>query len=307
MTDKSTSVFKYCVAGTAAGVGVGLLLSKYLYKRSKNHPYGYQVPDVWQNEDSSGSPFASINRPTSGARSEKALPVGQHPYQLYSLGTPNGVKVTCFLEELYDACGIEYDAWRVNIMQLEQFTSGFVAINPNSKIPAMTDNSVSPPIRVFESGSILLYLADKHKKFIPTDPRGRAECLNWLFWQMGSAPYIGGGFGHFYKYCDMKFQYAIDRFTMETKRQLDVLNQRLAVSPYLAGDEYTIADMAVFPWIGCLDTGYGAKKFLDLDSYTHVTHWLARINARPAVKRGKRVNSWGPDAVEERHSFKDFA
>lgn len=263
---------------------------------------GYVVPEVWEHKSKSDNQFAEINQPTAGARTVKELPVGKHPYQLYSLGTPNGIKVTILLEEL----GVEYDAWKISIMQAEQFTSGFVAINPNSKIPAMTDNTLSPPLRVFESGSILLYLAEKTGKFIPKDPRARVECMNWLFWQMGSAPYIGGGFGHFYKYANVKIEYAIDRFSMETKRLLDVLDKRLAEVPYLAGDEYSIADMAAFGWFGFIGKGYNATKFLDTESYKNVEAWKKKLLSREAVKRGCRVNGFGPDAIVERHSAHDF-
>jgi len=246
--------------------------------------------------------MGGMNRPTAGARSEKVLPVGKHPIQLYSLGTPNGQKVTILLEEL----GIDYDAWKINIMGLEQFGSDFVNINPNSKIPAMTDNTFDPPLRVFESGNIIKYLAEKHEKFIPTDARKRVECFNWLFWQMGSAPFIGGGFGHFYVYAPVNIQYAIDRFAMEAKRQLDVLDKHLADKEFMVGDEYTIADMAIFPWILALSRFYKADDFLALPSYTHVARWREALLARPAVQRGLRVNSFGDDAVPERHSPDDF-
>ncbi|KAI8899707.1 glutathione S-transferase [Globomyces pollinis-pini] len=266
-------------------------------------PESYTVPAVWQvPTDPSGQPFGGMNRPTAGKRSERDLPVGKHPLQLYSLGTPNGQKVTILLEEL----GVDYDAWKINIMQLDQFTSGFVAINPNSKIPALVDNTGEKPIRVFETGSILLHLAEKYGKFIPTDPALRAECLNWLFWNVGTAPFLGGGFGHFYKYAPVSIEYGIDRFTMETKRILDVLDQQLSQNKYVSGQEYTIADMAIFPWIRCLDTGYNAKEFLQLDSYANVKRWSALLLERDAVKRGLRVNGFGPDAVENRHEKSDF-
>lgn len=269
-------------------------------------PVGYEVPEVWEMKDMGGV-MAAMNRPTAGKRSEEELSVGAHPYQLYSLGTPNGHKVTILLEELHDALGVEYDAWKIGIMQLQQFGSGFVDINPNSKIPAMVDRSEEgKPIRVFESGSILLYLAEKHKMFIPQDLAGRTECMNWLFWQMGSAPMIGGGFGHFYNYAPVKIEYCIDRFAMETKRLLDVLDQRLAVAAYVAGPEYSIADMAIMPWIRCITTGYKADKFLNLAAYTNVTSWMDVILARPAVQRGLRVNGFAADAVVERHSSADF-
>jgi GST-like protein len=274
---------------------------------------GYTPPKVWTWQQSSGGQFASINRPIAGATHERALPVGTHPLQLYSLATPNGQKVTILLEELLAAgvTGAEYDAYTVDIMKGEQFGSDFVAINPNSKIPALVDRSVDPPIRLFESGAILLYLADKHGKFVPTTPTARAACLSWLFWQVGSAPYVGGGFGHFYRYAPTKIEYAIDRFTMETKRQLDVLDRHLANSAYLAGADYTIADMATWPWYGglLLNRVYDAAEFLDAGSYTHVLRWAREIAARPAVVRGVRVNrTFGPVAeqLRERHSAADF-
>jgi len=265
-------------------------------------PQDYRVPEVWQPEDHSANPFANINSPTAGARSHGDLPVGTHPLQLYSLGTPNGQKVTLLLEEL----GVEYDAWKINISQQEQFTSGFVAINPNSKIPALVDNSGQSPLRVFESGAILLYLADKYHRFIPADSAGRQECLNWLFWQVGSAPFIGGGFGHFFHYCKDKYKYAIDRFAMETKRLLSVMDIRLGESKFLAGPAYSIADMAVYPWVATGLTHYKATSFLQLDSYTNITRWMKVIQARPATQRGLRVNGWTADAVVERHSRLDF-
>ncbi|CTQ54415.1 Disulfide-bond oxidoreductase YghU [Roseibium album] len=273
----------------------------------------YTPPKVWTWEQPSGGQFASINRPVSGATHEKDLPVGKHPLQLYSLATPNGVKVTLMLEELL-ALGhsdAEYDAWLIRINEGEQFSSGFVGANPNSKIPALVDHSTETPTRVFESGSILLYLAEKFGEFLPKDAAGRAEALNWLFWQMGSAPYLGGGFGHFYAYAPEKFQYPIDRFTMETKRQLDVLEKTLAERPYIAGDEYTIADIAIFPWYGALVLGrlYDAAEFLSVGDYKHVLNWAEKIDARPAVVRGRKVNKvWGDESeqVAERHAASDL-
>jgi GST-like protein len=246
-------------------------------------PSTYVVPKVWQPAVVANAAFGGMNRPTAGARSEKELPRGEHPYQLYSLGTPNGQKVTILLEEL----GVEYDAFLINIFELDQFTTGFVGLNPNSKIPAMWDYSIKEtPIRLFESCSILLHLAEKHGKFIPKDAAGRAECLNWLFWQVGSAPYIGGGFGHFYKYAPIEIEYAIDRFSMETKRQLDVLEQHLEGKKYILGDVYSIADMAIMPWIRCIETGYNAKEFLSMGDYKNVQRWMTMLNERDAVKRG---------------------
>jgi GST-like protein len=273
----------------------------------------YVPPTVWQPEAPSGGQFASINRPVAGPTHEKALPVGKHPLQLYSLATPNGVKVTILLEELLALghSGAEYDSWLIRIGEGDQFGSGFVDINPNSKIPALLDRSVEPGIRVFESGSILLYLAEKFGEFIPKDLAGRTETLNWLFWQMGAAPYLGGGFGHFYVYAPEKIQYAIDRFTMEAKRQLDVLDRRLGESIYLAGDSYTIADIAVWSWYGQVvrNTVYGAAQFLAAHEYTHVQRWAETIAQRPAVIRGLRVNrTWGDEAtqVPERHDATDL-
>ena len=273
----------------------------------------YTPPKVWEWNKPSGGRFASINRPISGPTHEKELPVGRHPLQLYSLGTPNGVKVTVLLEELLAAghTGAEYDAWLIRIHDGEQFGSGFVGVNPNSKIPALMDRSGPTPIRVFESGAILMYLAEKFGAFLPTEPAKRAECLSWLFWQMGSAPYLGGGFGHFYAYAPSKIEYAIDRFAMEVKRQLDVLDRRLAESEYLAGKEYTIADIAVWPWYGGLAKGvlYGAGEFLDVQSYKNVQRWADAIAARPAVKRGRMVNrTWGEPSsqLHERHEASDF-
>ena len=273
----------------------------------------YTPPKVWKWDKESGGRFASINRPIAGATHEAELPVGEHPLQLYSLATPNGVKVTVLLEELLEAgvAEAEYDAYLINIGQGDQFGSGFVAINPNSKIPALLDRSTPTPTRVFESGAILLYLAEKFGKFLPTDQSLRAECLSWLFWQMGSAPYLGGGFGHFYAYAPEKFEYPINRYAMEVKRQTDVLDQRLADNAFLCGDEYTIADIANYAWSGALvlHNIYGAAEFLDVASYTNVVRWAEAIEARPAVQRGRRVNRAGgnPETrVVERHSASDF-
>ena len=273
----------------------------------------YEPPKVWKWERENGGRFANINRPVSGATHEAELSRGKHPHQLYSLATPNGVKVTVMLEELLAAghTGAEYDAYIINIRDGDQFGSGFVAINPNSKIPALVDYSTPKPTRVFESGSILLYLADKFHAFVPEDPSERAECLSWLFWQMGSAPYLGGGFGHFYAYAPYKMEYPIDRFTMEVKRQLDVLDKRLAETHYVAGDAYTIADMAIWPWYGVLTTGhlYDAAEFLDIQTYTNVLRWYDEIAARDAVKRGRIVNKTsGPldQQLRERHDASDF-
>ena len=273
----------------------------------------YIPPKVWTWTKPNSGAFSNINRPVAGSTHEKELPVGRHPLQLYSMGTPNGVKVTILLEELLAAghVGAEYDAWLIKIGEGDQFGSGFVAINPNSKIPALVDHSLSTPIRVFESGSILLYLAEKFDAFLPKDISTRTETLNWLFWQMGSAPYLGGGFGHFYAYAPIKIEYAIDRFAMEAKRQLDVLDRRLATSEYLAGQEYTIADMAVFPWYGALVKGliYDAGEFLSVQDYSNVQRWADVILARPAVKRGRMVNrTWGDSSEQlpERHDGSDF-
>ena len=273
----------------------------------------YAPPNVWTWEKPNGGQFANVNRPTAGSREEKELPVGRHPLQLYSMGTPNGVKVTIMLEELLAIghIGAEYDAWLIRIGEGDQFSSGFVKINPNSKIPALLDRSKSPPIPIFESGSILLYLAEKFDAFLPKDIATRTETMNWLFWQMGSAPYLGGGFGHFYAYAPFKMEYPIDRFAMETKRQLDVLDQRLAENEYLAGKEYTIADIAVFPWYGALVKGwlYGAAEFLSVHEYVNVQRWADRILERPAVKRGRIVNrTWGEPSEQllERHDSSDF-
>ncbi len=273
----------------------------------------YTPPKVWTWEKANGGEFANLNRPIAGATHDKELPVGRHPLQLYSMATPNGVKVTILLEELLAAghSGAEYDAWLIKITEGNQFGSGFVEVNPNSKIPALLDRSTPNPIRVFESGSILLYLAEKFGAFLPKDLAARTETLNWLFWQMGSAPYVGGGFGHFYAYAPTKIAYAIDRFTMEVKRQLDVLDQRLADHEYLAGPDYTIADIAVFPWYGALLKGtlYGAAEFLSAHDYRHLQRWVDAVGARPAVKRGRMVNrTWGDpsEQLHERHDAADF-
>jgi GST-like protein len=275
----------------------------------------YTPPKVWTWDTGTGTGgrFSTINRPIAGATHERELPVGQHPFQLYSLGTPNGVKVTVMFEELLER-GIqeaEYDAWLVNILEGEQFGSGFVGVNPNSKIPALVDRSGPTPQRIFESGAILLYLAQKFDAFLPADPRARTECLSWLFWQVGSTPFVGGGFGHFYAYAPTKQQYPIDRYAMETKRQLDVLNRHLAANAYLAGAEYSIADMAVWPWYGGMVKGvlYGAGEFLAVHEYTHVLRWTDEIAQRPAVRRGRIVNrTYGDPAsrLAERHSAADF-
>ena len=274
---------------------------------------GYTPPPIWTWNKENGGRFANINRPIAGPTSEKELPVGRHPLQLYSLGTPNGVKVTVMLEELLALghSGAEYDAWLIRIGEGDQFGSGFVSINPNSKIPALLDRSGPKPVRVFESGAILFYLAEKFGAFLPTDPATRPECLSWLFWQMGSAPYLGGGFGHFYAYAPTKIEYAIDRFAMEAKRQLDVLDRRLADNEYLAGTEYTIADIAVWPWYGGLAKGvlYGAAEFLQVQEYRNVQRWADAIAARPAVKRGRMVNRVQGDPssqLHERHDASDF-
>ena len=276
----------------------------------------YVPAKIWQSPEESGGQFASINRPVSGATHEKILPAGQHPFQLHSLATPNGVKVTIMLEELLEK-GIdaaEYDAYTINIMEGDQFGSGFVAINPNSKIPALIDNSDieagGKPIRIFESGAILMHLAEKFDSFLPQGA-AKAECLSWLFWQMGSAPFLGGGFGHFYAYAPEKYEYPINRYTMEVKRQLDVLDKQLADKTYICGDDYTIADMAIWPWYGVLVLGglYSAAEFLEVKSYKNVVRWAEAIAQRPAVKRGKKVNcTWGEpeDQLAERHSREDF-
>lgn len=275
--------------------------------------HSYTPPRVWQWNPNSGDPFANMNRPTAGPTHEKELPVGKHPLQLYSLATPNGQKVTILLEELLERGmkGAEYDAHLIRINEGDQFGSGFVEINPNSKIPALLDRSVDPPVRVFESGSILLYLAEKFGAFLPTDVVGRTECLNWLFWQMASAPFVGGGFGHFYAYAKEKYEYPINRYTLETKRQLDVLNRRLGEKEYVAGDEYTIADMATWPWYGGLVRNhmYDGATFLEAHTYTNVVRWAEKIAARPAVQRGRMVNrTWGEpeEQLHERHDASDF-
>ena len=273
----------------------------------------YTPPKVWSWNKPNGGRFANINRPIAGATHEKELPVGRHPLQLYSLGTPNGVKVTVMLEELLvlGHTGAEYDAWLIRIGEGDQFGSGFVAVNPNSKIPALLDRSGPKPIRVFETGAILMYLAEKFGEFLPTETAARAECLSWLFWQMGSTPYVGGGFGHFYAYAPVKIEYAIDRFAMEAKRLLDVLDRRLAESEYVAGSAYTIADIAIFPWYGGLAKGwlYGAAEFLAVQDYRNVQRWADMIGERPAVKRGRMVNrlSGEPSSqLHERHDAGDF-
>jgi len=273
----------------------------------------YVPPKVWTAPTASGGTFASINRPVAGPTHDQELPVGKHPLQLYSLGTPNGVKVTIMLEELLAAghAGAEYDAWIIRIGEGMQFSSGFVDINPNSKIPAMVDRSAAQPVRVFESGSILVYLAEKFGAFLPKDGVARVETMNWLFWQMGSAPFVGGGFGHFYAYAPEKLQYPIDRYAMEAKRQLDVLDRHLADRRFVAGDEYTIADMAIWPWYGWLVQGelYDAGEFLSVHEYRHVRRWADEIAARPAVQRGRRVNGTRgapEERVEERHDAADL-
>lgn len=273
----------------------------------------YEPPRVWKWESENGGEFAKINRPIAGSTHDKDLPVGKHPLQLYSLATPNGVKVTVMLEELLalGESGAEYDAHLIRITEGDQFSSGFVGINPNSKIPALVDHSTASPTRVFESGAILLYLAEKFGAFLPKDHTARAECLSWLFWQMGSAPYVGGGFGHFYAYAPFKIEYAIDRFTMEVKRQLDVLDRQLANTQYVSGDEYTIADIAIWPWYGALMTNaaYDAAEFIDAASYKNVNRWVDEIGQRTAVQKGRMVNrTWGPEdqQLHERHDASDF-
>lgn len=273
----------------------------------------YIPPKVWTWEQPNGGTFASTNRPISGSTHEAELPRGKHPFQLYSMGTPNGVKITVLFEELLAAGykDAEYDAWLISIGKGDQFGSGFVDINPNSKIPALVDYSGDTPLRVFESGSILLHLAEKFGAFLPTEGAARTECMNWLFWQMGSAPYLGGGFGHFYAYAPYKMEYPIDRYSMEVKRQLDVLDKQLAQNPFVAGDDYTIADMAIFPWYGNLALGrqYNAGEFLDVASYQNVVAWAEKLDARPAVKRGRMVNrtSGQPhEQLRERHDASDF-
>ena len=279
---------------------------------ANNLPAGYVPAKVWTWDKANGGAFASINRPISGATKEQVLPVGEHPLQLYSMGTPNGVKVTIMLEELLAAghAGAEYDAWLIKIGDGDQFGSGFVELNPNSKIPTMADHSHNPPVRLFESGSMLIYLAEKFGAFLPTETRARAETMNWLMWQMGSAPYVGGGFGHFFAYAPIKIEYAIDRFTMEVKRQLHVLDTHLASHEYMAGAEYTIADMAIWPWYGSImKEAYGGQEFLGVSEYVNLLRWVDQIGAREAVKRGRMVNrTFGkPETqVRERHSAKDF-
>ena len=274
-----------------------------------NQPSGYVPPKVWTWDKENGGQFAGINAPTAGARFEQELQVGKHPIQLYSLGTPNGVKVTIMLEELLEKGhkGAEYDAWLIKIFASEQFGSGFVDINPNSKIPAMMDHSQNPPLRLFESGSMLVYLAEKFGEFLPTDVRKRTETMNWLMWQMGSAPFVGGGFGHFYAYAPFKIQYAIDRYAMETKRQLDVLDKHLADHEYMIGDEYTIADIAIYPWYGNIVRGaYSAAEFLSTHEYENVQRWLDLLGKRPGVQRGQLVNTSREGALLERHDASDF-
>ena len=273
----------------------------------------YIPPKVWTWQKANGGRFANINRPVAGPTHEQALPRGKHPLQLYSLGTPNGIKVTVMLEELLELghAGAEYDAWLIRINEGMQFSSGFVDVNPNSKIPALLDYSGADPVRVFESGSILFYLAEKFKAFLPTDVAQRTECMSWLMWQMGSAPYLGGGFGHFYAYAPTKIEYAIDRFAMEVKREMDVLNRRLADHRFIGGDNYTIADMAIWPWYGSLAKGerYESGEFLQVHEYTHVIRWADEIEARPAVQRGRMVNRvMGPleTQLRERHDASDF-
>jgi GST-like protein len=268
-------------------------------------PESYKVPEVWTFTPQEGT-MGGMNRPTAGKRSDEELPKGEHPIQLYSLGTPNGMKVTILLEEM----GIEYDAWKIPIFDLKQFTSGFCEVNPNSKIPAMYDYAPEDGgdrVRVFESGAILMYLAEKYGMFLPSTARGKAECISWLMWQMGSAPSIGGGFGHFYKYAPVHIEYAVDRFSMETKRLVDVLDKHLEGKDYICGSEYTIADMAVMPWIYCIEVFYSATEFLQMNSYTNVQRWKTSLLARKAVKRGLRVNGFGDDKVEHRHAKTDFA
>jgi GST-like protein len=277
-----------------------------------NQPAGYVPPKVWVWDKENGGQFSRINRPTSGATHEKELPKGKHPFQLYSLGTPNGQKVTIMLEELLAAGhkGAEYDAWLIKIGDGEQFSSGFVAINPNSKIPAMLDCSTNPPTRLFESGSMLFYLAERFQAFFPTEHYKRAAVMNWLMWQMGSAPFVGGGFGHFYAYAPFKIEYAIDRYAMETKRQLHVLDANLAKNKYMVGDEYTIADIAIWPWYGAImQSAYSAQEFLSVHEYKNVSRWVDLIASRPAVKRGRMVNrTLGPpdEQLPERHDAADF-
>ncbi|BED88464.1 thiol:disulfide oxidoreductase [Pseudoalteromonas sp. MM1] len=278
-----------------------------------SNEHEYTPPKVWTWDNESGGKFANINRPIAGATHNKTLETGKHAFQLYSLATPNGQKATIMFEELLELglTDADYDAYLINIGEGDQFGSDFVDINPNSKIPALMDHSTTPPTRIFESGSILQYLAEKFDVLIPKDFKAKTQCRNWLFWQMGSAPYLGGGFGHFYSYAPTKMQYPIDRFTMETKRQLDVLNRHLSENEYMAGDEYSIADIAIWPWYGSLVLGdlYDAAEFLDVASYKHVTRWAKQLSQRPAVKRGRRVNrTWGPEEeqLSERHNASDF-
>lgn len=279
---------------------------------ANNQPPGYVPPKVWTWDAPSGGQFANINRPVSGATHETAQPIGKHPIQLYSMGTPNGVKVTILLEELLAAghAGADYDAWLIKIGDGDQFGSDFVAINPNSKIPAMMDHSVSPPVRLFESGSMLIYLAEKFGAFLPTETRKRAETINWLMWQMGSAPFVGGGFGHFFAYAPFKMQYPIDRYAMETKRQLHVLETHLTTNKYMVGDEYTIADMAIWPWYGSImREAYNAQEFLGVGEYPNLSRWVDLVGGREAVKRGRMVNRTfgGPETqLRERHDATDF-
>jgi GST-like protein len=275
---------------------------------ANNQPAGYVVPKVWQWDKNNGGQFANINRPVSGATHDKELPIGKHPFQLYSLGTPNGVKVTIMLEELLTLghAGAEYDAWLINIGEGDQFGSGFVSVNPNSKIPALMDYSTTPPTRLFESGSILFYLAEKFGAFLPTEHHKRAETMNWLMWQMGSAPFVGGGFGHFYAYAPFKIEYAIDRYAMETKRQLHVLDTQLGKTEYVAGDDYTIADMAIYPWYGGIVNGaYSAAEFLSVEEYANIRRWMDLLESRVGVKRGRLVNR-AADGLKERHDAADF-
>lgn len=273
-----------------------------------NQPAGYVVPKVWQWDKTNGGQFANINLPISGATQEKDLPVGRHPLQLYSLGTPNGIKVTIMLEELLALghSGAEYDAWLINIGEGDQFGSGFVSINPNSKIPALVDHSAVPSTRLFESGSILFYLAEKFGAFLPTEPQGRAQTMNWLMWQMGSAPFVGGGFGHFYAYAPFKIEYAINRYAMEAKRQLHVLDTQLGKNAFVAGEAYTIADMAIYPWYGGLiNNAYNAAEFLSVTDYPNIRRWMDQLEARPGVKRGRLVNK-PSGGLAERHDAADF-
>ena len=282
------------------------------YDPANSLPPGYVPPRVWTWDKANGGQFANINRPVSGATHEKALPVGKHPIQLYSMGTPNGVKVTILLEELLAAghAGAEYDAWMISIGQGDQFGSGFVAVNPNSKIPAMVDHSADPAVRLFESGSMMVHLAEKFGAFLPTEQPARAETFNWLMWQMGSAPFVGGGFGHFFAYAPIKIEYAIDRYAMETKRQLHVLDTHLADKDYMIGADYSIADMAIWPWYGSImREAYGAQEFLNVGEYANLARWVDRIAARPAVQRGRMVNrTFGSPETQlrERHDASDF-